>query len=109
MKEIQKRQCLRVNRRKSNDVEVDETFQTSQIKYVSTDLAQHKEEMPKTQNSAYKVKIFSDPRPITNNIICYNCGSDTGIHQVLNILIPPNGLKCPHCGAVVVNSIEITC
>jgi hypothetical protein len=108
LNEIQEGECARMDRRKRNGVEVDGTFQTSQIQHVSTDLAQKGEGMFRTQNSVYEVKILPDPHPINKNLICFNCGSDTGIPQVLHMVIPSGGLKCPNCGAVVAASVEVT-
>lgn len=44
-----------------------------------------------------------------SNVKCPSCKRDTGIPFVLHMVIPPEGLKCPHCGAVAVMGISITC
>lgn len=44
------------------------------------------------------------PRPWTRNIICQYCGEDSGIPQVLFMVIPPGGLRCHNCGRVIVIS-----
>jgi len=51
----------------------------------------------------YKPKI-----PYSNNIICPKCGKDTGIGMILNMVIPPEGLACPHCSETVVAGSTIT-
>lgn len=43
----------------------------------------------------------------TDTIICHKCGCDTRISKVLCMLIPPEGLKCPHCGEVVVKGPSV--
>lgn len=45
----------------------------------------------------------------TNNVTCLHCGRDTGIPMMLNMVIPPEGLKCPHCGRTAVYSNSPTC
>lgn len=48
--------------------------------------------------------------PYPNTIPCPYCDKDTGIAQNLCMVIPPEGLKCPHCNRVVINgSPTITC
>lgn len=44
-----------------------------------------------------------------DTIICPQCREDTGIGRVLHMVIPPIGLRCPHCGAVVVRGNQIYC
>ena len=45
---------------------------------------------------------------VPNNIICSHCGKDSGIAMNLCMVIPPKGLKCPHCGKIVVQSNTTT-
>lgn len=42
-------------------------------------------------------------------IKCPRCGKDTGIGMILNMVIPPEGLACPHCSETVVAGSTITC
>lgn len=42
-------------------------------------------------------------------IKCPKCGKDTGIGMILNMVIPPEGLACPHCSETVVAGSTITC
>ena len=42
-------------------------------------------------------------------IKCPKCGKDTGIGMILNMVIPPEGLACPHCLTTVVAGSTITC
>lgn len=41
-------------------------------------------------------------------IKCPKCGKDTGIGMILNMVIPPEGLACPHCSETVVAGSPIT-
>lgn len=43
-----------------------------------------------------------------DNIICPYCGEDTGIPKILHMVIPDEGLKCPHCHQVVVRPSRAT-
>jgi hypothetical protein len=45
---------------------------------------------------------------VPNNIICHHCHKDTGIAMNLCMIVPPEGLKCPHCGKIVVQSNTTT-
>ena len=45
---------------------------------------------------------------IPNNVICNHCGKDSGIAMNLCMIVPPEGLKCPHCGKIVVQSNTTT-
>ena len=47
--------------------------------------------------------------PYSNNIICQYCGQDSGIPQILGMYIPPEGLRCRHCGQVLVMGTQIWC
>jgi hypothetical protein len=42
-------------------------------------------------------------------IKCPKCGKDTGIGMILNMVIPPEGLACPHCLTTIVAGNTITC
>lgn len=42
-------------------------------------------------------------------IKCPKCGKDTGIGMILNMVIPSEGLACPHCLTTVVAGSTITC
>ena len=52
---------------------------------------------------------YINPAPYTNNVTCLHCGKDTGIPMLLHMVIPPEGLKCPHCGRTAVYSNSPTC
>ena len=41
-------------------------------------------------------------------IKCPKCGKDTGIGMILNMVIPPEGLACPHCSETVVAGSTIS-
>lgn len=36
-----------------------------------------------------------------DTIVCWFCKKDTKIGKMLHMVIPSEGLKCPHCGSVV--------
>lgn len=45
-----------------------------------------------------------------NNITCLQCGQDSGIPRILLMVIPPEGLRCQCCGAIVVSGgPTVTC
>ena len=46
---------------------------------------------------------------LSGNVTCLHCGQDTGIPMLLHMVIPPEGLKCPHCGRTAVYSNSPTC
>ncbi len=52
---------------------------------------------------------YINPAPYNNNVTCLHCGRDTGIPMLLHMVIPPEGLKCPHCGKTAVYSNSPTC
>jgi len=52
---------------------------------------------------------YINPAPYNNNVTCLHCGKDTGIPMLLHMVIPPEGLKCPHCGRTAVYSNSPTC
>jgi hypothetical protein len=56
-------------------------------------------------------KPFTWPTEPTynNNVTCLHCGRNTGIPLMLHMVIPPEGLKCPHCGRTAVYSNSPTC
>lgn len=48
------------------------------------------------------------PRITNDVVICFHCGKDTGIPNILGMYIPPQGIKCPHCKKVVIEANNIT-
>jgi hypothetical protein len=52
---------------------------------------------------------YINPAPYSNNVKCSHCGKDTGIPRLLHMVIPPEGLKCPHCNKTAVYSNSPTC
>lgn len=43
-----------------------------------------------------------------DTIICPYCGEDTDIPKVLFMVIPDEGLSCPHCYRVVVQGSNVS-
>lgn len=46
-------------------------------------------------------KVFRD------TIVCWFCKRDTNIARNLMMVIPSEGLKCPHCGSVVATGSKV--
>jgi hypothetical protein len=46
-------------------------------------------------------------RVLRDTIVCWFCKRDTGIGRVLMMVIPSEGLKCPHCGSVVATGSKV--
>jgi hypothetical protein len=47
--------------------------------------------------------------PLSNNMVCPNCGGDSGWATFLCMVIPPEGLRCMSCGRVCIKGNTVTC
>lgn len=57
-----------------------------------------------------KLNPFGDSWKITKNTIKCLCGYDTGLNQDGFLYCPPpEGLKCPECGAVILKGSNYWC
>jgi hypothetical protein len=58
----------------------------------------------------YTPPVDRIPAPFyQDTVTCMHCGKDTGIPMMLHMVIPPEGLKCRHCGNTAVYSMSPTC